>query len=60
VGWVEDSLVEVVEDSVQALERGLERARQEGVPLLICGSLYLVGELRPALRRLYGMPAATV
>jgi dihydrofolate synthase/folylpolyglutamate synthase len=59
-GWVEGTPVEVVEDSVQALERGLEGAREEGVPLLICGSLYLVGELRPVLRRLYGVPAATV
>jgi dihydrofolate synthase/folylpolyglutamate synthase len=60
MAWVEGLPVEVVEDSSEALERGLERAREEGVPLLICGSLYLVGELRPLLRRHYGVPAATV
>ena len=60
VQWVVDSPVEIVEDSLSALELALEQAREAGVPLLVCGSLYLVGELRPALRRLYGVPAATV
>lgn len=33
----------------EALSEGLAKARGKGLPLLICGSLYLVGELRSRL-----------
>ena len=37
---------EVVEDPARAFARGLELAREMKVPLVICGSLYLVGAAR--------------
>jgi dihydrofolate synthase/folylpolyglutamate synthase len=40
---------EVVLDAKQALERGLDLARQANAWLLVTGSLYLVGALRPAI-----------
>lgn len=40
-------------------EAALERALAAGArPLLVCGSLYLVGALRATLRRLHGVPPA--
>jgi dihydrofolate synthase/folylpolyglutamate synthase len=35
-----------IESHEDALQKGQELARSEGVPLLVCGSLYLIGELR--------------
>jgi dihydrofolate synthase / folylpolyglutamate synthase len=40
---------EVEPDAKQALKRGLELARQANAWLLVTGSLYLVGALRPAI-----------
>ncbi len=33
-------------DQEEALDKGLRMARERGVPLLVCGSLYLIGEIR--------------
>ena len=35
-----------IEDHEEALHKGQELARLAGVPLLVCGSLYLIGEIR--------------
>jgi dihydrofolate synthase/folylpolyglutamate synthase len=55
---------EVEPDARRALERGLELARQANAWLLITGSLYLVGSLRPTIGEEARMPksaeAATV
>ena len=40
-------------DPVAALTRGLEEG---DAPLVICGSVYLVGEMRLEIRRRFGMP----
>ena len=42
---------EVEPDAKRALERGLERARQANAWLIVTGSLYLIGALRPAITR---------
>lgn len=56
VGTDRRSRAEVVEEPVptRALKRALEGA--EGRVVVVCGSLVLVGELREALRRRYGVP----
>jgi dihydrofolate synthase/folylpolyglutamate synthase len=41
--------VEAVEDADGALDRAMDLARAAGGPLVITGSLYLVGHLRPRL-----------
>jgi dihydrofolate synthase / folylpolyglutamate synthase len=40
---------EVEPEAKQALKRGLERATQANAWLIVTGSLYLVGALRPAI-----------
>ncbi|MEM6701426.1 MAG: folylpolyglutamate synthase/dihydrofolate synthase family protein [Acidobacteriota bacterium] len=52
---------EVVVDCDRALERSLQlqNDRAESTALLVCGSLYLVGHVREALRRRFGVPEAT-
>lgn len=45
--------VEVIPDLGQALERAL----QPGVKLVVCGSIYLIGEVRKRLREKFGVPA---
>lgn len=35
-----------VKDQDKALDMGLRMAAERGLPLLVCGSLYLIGELR--------------
>ncbi len=45
------SEVEAFDDTRAALEAALKTARDENLPLVICGSLYLAGELRPFLAR---------
>jgi dihydrofolate synthase / folylpolyglutamate synthase len=47
---------EVEPDAKQALKRGLELARQANAWLLVTGSLYLVGALRPAIGGATPMP----
>jgi len=42
------------EDPKQAFLEALAAARQAGVPLVVCGSLYLVGELRSFARGVLG------
>ena len=42
---------EAVAEPETALERALEHAARRGVPVLVLGSLYLCGRLRPVLRR---------
>ena len=44
--------VEVVPD----LEQALERALQPGTRLVVCGSIYLIGEVRKRLREKFGVP----
>ena len=44
--------VEVVPDLGQALERAL----QPGARLVVCGSIYLIGEVRKRLREKFGVP----
>ena len=48
-----DRAVLVEADPVDALARALEEGDD---PLVICGSVYLVGEMRTALRHRFGMP----
>jgi dihydrofolate synthase/folylpolyglutamate synthase len=43
------SPVAALDDADEALDRALELAREEGGPLVIAGSLYLVGRLRARL-----------
>ncbi|MEM6453480.1 MAG: Mur ligase family protein [Acidobacteriota bacterium] len=50
--------VTVEPDAERALDAALDRARAAGRTLVICGSLYLVGDLRPALRARLGAPAS--
>ncbi|HEX5719975.1 MAG TPA: folylpolyglutamate synthase/dihydrofolate synthase family protein [Thermoanaerobaculia bacterium] len=45
--------VEIVPDLGQALELAL----QPGVRLVVCGSIYLIGEVRKRLRERFGVPA---
>ena len=45
------SEVEAFDDTRAALDVALKTARDENLPLVICGSLYLAGELRPFLAR---------
>lgn len=45
----DDRGVEAVEDADEALDRAMTLARAAGGPLVITGSLYLVGHLRPRL-----------
>jgi dihydrofolate synthase/folylpolyglutamate synthase len=47
---------EVEPDAKRALKRGLERAREASAWLLVTGSLYLVGALRPAIAEAVPMP----
>ena len=47
-------------DPERALDLALELAAAEQSPLLICGSIYLIGEIRPLLRKKFGVPQATV
>jgi dihydrofolate synthase/folylpolyglutamate synthase len=54
---VPSSAVAVEPHSEAALSRALE---QEGQLLVVCGSVYLVGEIRLELRRRFGVPAAAV
>jgi len=56
VGTDRRARAQVVEEPVpaRALRRALEGA--EGRVVVVCGSLVLVGELREALRRRYGVP----
>jgi dihydrofolate synthase / folylpolyglutamate synthase len=49
---------EVEPDAKRALKRGLELARQANAWLLITGSLYLVGALRPAIGEAASTPAS--
>lgn len=44
--------VEVVPD----LEKALDRALQPGARLVVCGSIYLIGEVRKRLRERFGVP----
>lgn len=44
--------VEVVPD----LREALDRALQPGVTLVVCGSIYLIGEVRKRLRERFGVP----
>ena len=37
---------------------GLDRALESGLPLVVCGSIYLVGAVRQELRRRFGAPPA--
>jgi dihydrofolate synthase/folylpolyglutamate synthase len=60
--WLRDRTgVEVEPDPGKALDRALGRALdpalQERNPLVVCGSLYLVGWIRSALRERFGVPA---
>jgi dihydrofolate synthase/folylpolyglutamate synthase len=48
--------VELESEPRAALARAIERGGGERA-LLVCGSLYLIGELRGELRRRYGVPA---
>lgn len=48
--------LEIVDDLEQALARALERSER----VVICGSLYLVGEARTLLRRDHGAPPPAV
>ncbi len=48
---------EVEPDAKRALKRGLELARQANAWLLVTGSLYLVGALRPAVGEAASTPA---
>ena len=41
--------VTAFDDNKKALDYALEKAEKEKIPLVICGSLYLAGELRPYL-----------
>jgi dihydrofolate synthase/folylpolyglutamate synthase len=41
--------VEAFDNNKKALETALDKAKNENMPLVICGSLYLAGELRPYL-----------
>jgi dihydrofolate synthase/folylpolyglutamate synthase len=52
--------VELLEEPVpaRALRRALDGA--EGRPVVVCGSIVLVGELRAELRRRYGVPEPAV
>ncbi len=50
---------EVEPDAKRALKRGLELARQANAWLLVTGSLYLVGALRPAMGEAAPMPDET-
>lgn len=45
-------------DLATALARALAEAPNDGAPLVICGSLYLVGAARLLLRERFGVPAA--
>lgn len=42
-------VVTAFDDNKKALDYALEKAEKEKIPLVICGSLYLAGELRPYL-----------
>ncbi len=54
VDFLDDSSrAEIVADPAEALDRALE---SPGRRLLVCGSLYLVGEVRGLLRARYGLP----
>jgi dihydrofolate synthase/folylpolyglutamate synthase len=50
---------EVEADAKRALKRGLELARQANAWLLVTGSLYLIGALRPAVGEAAPMPDGT-
>ena len=54
--WLSGRPVEVEQDPVAALETALTGSR----PLLVCGSLYLVGWVRKALRQRFGVPSPAV
>ena len=41
--------VEAFDDNKKALDAAVKKAKEENIPLVICGSLYLAGELRPYL-----------
>lgn len=54
-----DLLPQTVAHLEPDLERALDQALADGsAPLLVCGSLYLVGAVRTSLRRRFGVPAA--
>jgi len=58
-----DALAELIPGRPAVLETEPEAALERALaasarPLLVCGSLYLVGALREALRRLHGVPPA--
>lgn len=44
------------ETLAEAIELGMERARSEGTPLVIAGSLFTAGEARSILEERYGAP----
>jgi dihydrofolate synthase / folylpolyglutamate synthase len=50
---------EVEPEAKRALKRGLELARQANAWLLVTGSLYLIGALRPAIIEVAPMPDGT-
>ena len=57
------SLLDLLPETAAHLEPDLERALDHALadgsaPLLVCGSLYLVGAVRASLRRRFGVPAA--
>ncbi len=54
--WLSGRPVEVEQDPIAALESALAGQR----PLLVCGSLYLVGWVRKALRQRFGVPRPAV
>lgn len=56
--WVEgtETIVEASPD--RALDLALAALGPGGAPLVVCGSLYLVGALRHALRQRFGVPPA--
>lgn len=55
-GWLERP-AESVPEPASALEAILEPARAAGRLVVVCGSIYLVGAVREALRRRWGVPA---
>ncbi len=40
---------ETQKDHIKAIERAFLKANENGLPILVCGSLYLAGDIRPVL-----------
>jgi dihydrofolate synthase/folylpolyglutamate synthase len=43
---------------VESPKKALGRALKTGLPVVVCGSIYLIGEARGQLRRTFGLPLA--